>query len=355
MSDDEEASHSEEEEEEEEEEEQKRSAEEEERKKKEESEAEKALKKRREAQRPETTGALDETAKELLESNRHERERMEDEIQELRRRNERRKKEREIEEKRLASERAAEDERRKAAEEAKRRMKSEEEEKRQRERAKKMAEFEKWKNPPKPNFVIAKRSGSAEPEDDDEEEKDQAEDGKGRKSKEQLEAEKRAILQQRIKPLAIEGFDKNKLAEKAKELHNLIHRLEGEKYDLEKQFKAQQFDMMELAERARQANKVGKGGLKRIQPGPDDNVDKIQERFAGAPAKVEMYSKYERQKDKRSYDDRLNLYTGPQFVYPPERIKPKKVVAWNEEGIPIYSTGDEGQAATGAVSADAEE
>ena len=52
--------------------------------------------------------------------------------------------------------------------EAKRRMKSEEEEKRQRERAKKMAEFEKWKNPPKPNFVIAKRSGSAEPGSDDE-------------------------------------------------------------------------------------------------------------------------------------------------------------------------------------------
>lgn len=74
---------------------------------------------------------------------------------------------------------------------------------------------------------------------------DQAEDGKARKSKEQLEAEKRAILQQRIKPLGIEGFDKSKLAEKAKELHSLIFRLEGEKYDLEKQFKAQQFDVRE--------------------------------------------------------------------------------------------------------------
>lgn len=346
MSED-EASHSEEEEEEEEEEETKKPAHEE-------SEAEQAMKKRREAAQRQNTTGLDESAKDLLESNRHERERMEDEIRELRQRNERRKKEREIEEKRLASERAAEDERRRAAEEAKRRQKSEEEERRQKERAKKMAEFEKWKNPPKPNFVIAKRSESTE--EDDEEDEEKTEGAKGKKSKEQLEMEKRAILKQRIKPLEIEGFDAAKLAEKAKELHNLIYRLEGEKYDLEKHFKAQQFDMMELAERARQANKVGKGGLKRIQPGPDDNVDKIQERFAGAPAKIEMYSKYERQKDKRSYDERLTLYTGPQFIYPPERIKPTKIIRWSEEGLPIYaSANDLDQHADGAPEAVAAE
>jgi len=40
----------------------------------------------------------------------------------------------------------------------------EEEERKQRERAMKKAEFEKWKNPPKPNFVISKRSGSADDE-----------------------------------------------------------------------------------------------------------------------------------------------------------------------------------------------
>jgi troponin T len=329
MSDDEEEVQSEEEEEE---------SDDEDRRKKE-SEAEKALKKRREQQLHETKG-LDETAKELLELNRQERDRMEDEINELRRRNERRKKEREVEEKRLAAERAAEDERRKAAEESKRRQKLEDEERRQRERAMKKAEFEKWKNPPKPNFVISKRSGSADEELEEEEEKVE---GKGRKSKEQLEAEKRAILKQRIKPLEVDGFDAAKLSEKAKELHAMIYRLEGEKYDLEKRFKAQQIDMMELAERARQANKVGKGGLKRLQPGPDDNVDKIQERFAGAPAKIEMYSKYERQKDKRSYDERLTLYTGPQYVYPPERIKPTKIVGWNEEGLPMYREHEAGQ------------
>jgi len=68
-------------------------------------------------------------------------------------------------------------------------------------------------------------------------------EGKGRKSKEQLEAEKRAILKQRIKPLEIDGLDAPKLTEKAKELHTMIYRLEGEKYDLEKRFKSQQIDV----------------------------------------------------------------------------------------------------------------
>jgi hypothetical protein len=65
------------------------------------------------------------------------------------------------------------------------------------------------------------------------------------KSKEQLEAEKRAILGQRrpIQALNINGFDAGQLKEKAKELHALLSRLESEKYDLEKCFKGQQFDV----------------------------------------------------------------------------------------------------------------
>lgn len=64
-----------------------------------------------------------------------------------------------------------------------------------------------------------------------------------KKSKEQLEAEKRAILGQRIQALNIDGFDAGQLKEKAKELHALLSRLESEKYDLEKRFKGQQFDV----------------------------------------------------------------------------------------------------------------
>jgi len=58
-----------------------------------------------------------------------------------------------------------------------------------------------------------------------------------------LEAEKRAILKQRIKPLEIDGMDQSQLAEKARELHTQIVRLEGEKYDLEKRFKQLQVEV----------------------------------------------------------------------------------------------------------------
>lgn len=297
----------------------------------EETEAEQVMKKRREPPKVDSSG-LEEADKELLSNNREERSRMDDEIRELRDRNEKRKKEREIDEKRLASERSAEDSRRKAEEEERKRKKEEDEQRRKGERAQKMAEFEKWKTPPKANFVISKKIASG---GGDEAEQEEGE-GKARKSKEQLEAEKKAILKQRMKPLDIDGCDNAKLAEKAKELHTLLARLEGEKYDLEKRFKIMQSEMTQLAERARQANKVGKEGtVKRI----DDSSDKIMERYAGAPLKVEMFSKYERQKDKRTYDDRKVLYTGPQFGCPAERIKPQKAVAWNEEGLPIYSEG----------------
>jgi len=270
----------------------------------------------------------------LLDNNRHERSRMEDEIRELRDRNEKRKKEREIEEKRLASERSAEDARRKADEEDRKRKKEEDESRKKGERALKMAEFEKWKTPPKANFVISKKLASASGEEGDDQEEVE---GKARKSKEQLEAEKQAILKQRLKPLEIDGADTGKLTEKAKELHTLLARLEGERYDLEKRFKNMQVEMMQLAERARQANKVGKEGtVKRVATQADESSDKIMERFAGAPSKVEMFSKYERQKDKRTYDDRKVLYTGPQFGYPADRIKPNKIVKWSEEGLPLY-------------------
>lgn len=274
---------------------------------------------------------LEEADKELLENNRQERSKMDDEIRELRERNEKRKKEREIEEKRLASERSADDARRKADEEERKRKKEEDEIRKKGERAQKMAEFEKWKSPPKANFVISKKA-AAEGGGEEVEEGE----GKAKKSKEQLDAEKQAILRQRLKPLDIDGADQTKLAEKAKELHTLLSRLEGEKYDLEKRYKLMQQEMQLLAERSRQANKVGKEGtVKRIN---ESGQDKIMERYAGAPLKVEMFSKYERQKDKRTYGDRKVLYTGPMFGGPPDRIQPQKFVGWTEEGLPIYTT-----------------
>jgi len=297
-----------------------------------ENEGELAMKKRRE-KTTESSG-LEEADKELLQNNQQERDRMDDEIRELRERNEKRKKEREIEEKRLAAERSADDARRKADEEERKRKKEEDEIRKKGERAQKMAEFEKYKTPAKANFVISKKAAA---EGGGEEEQEEVE-GKAKKSKEQLEAEKQAILRQRLKPLDIDGADNQKLSDKAKELHSLLCRLEGEKYDLEKRFKVMQQEMTQLAERARAANIVGKEGtVKRIND--TAGADRITERFAGVPLKVEMFSKYERQKDKRSYGDRKVLYTGPQFGCPAERIKPNKSISWTEEGLPIYTEG----------------
>jgi len=297
-------------------------------------EAQKAMEKRREKQAKLAEG-LDDAAQEVLEQSRLERERMEEEINELRLRSEQRKKEREAEEKRLAVKRAEEEAQRKALEEEKLAKKREEEKKRQERREALLAEFEKRRTPKGRNFVIRKKEGGEEDEEEDEEE-DQA--TKDRKSKEQQEQEKRAILAQRIKEIRYEELDStSKLIDKSKELHSQIVRLESEKYDLEKRYKTQQYDMMELAERARQMNQVGKqGSLKRITP-KEDEVDKVQERYAGAPAKVEMFSRYERQKDKRTYGDRHVVFHGPTWCYPAARIAPKRIVRWEEDtGLPIY-------------------
>ena len=298
------------------------------------SEGELALRKRRDQNEESHSTGLDEADQELLEQNEIERGQLEEEIDQLKERSERRKKEREQEDKRLAAERAAEDARRKGEEEERKRKKEEEEQKRLHARQQKAAEREKWKQPPKANFVISKREQGGEEEGEAEAE------GAGKKSKEQLEAEKRAILAQRIKPLEIDGFDSGRLVDKIKELHSLIHRLEGEKYDLEHRYKVTQVQLTELADRARQATKAG--DVKRIHAGTDDAVDRIQTRFAGAPSKVEMYSKYERQKDKRTYVERHVLYTGPQYALPTERIPATRIVNWNDEGLPIYAGGEGG-------------
>ena len=294
------------------------------------SEAELAMQRRRAAKKIDTS-TLDEESQELLEANSQLRAQMEEEIMELRQRSERRKKEREQEERELAARRSEEEARRKKEEEERNSKKLAEEEEKRKARAAKMAEFEKWKNVSSPNFVITKKSGDAEEATEGEDE-----EGGEKKSKEQLEAEKRAILEQRIPKLDIAGADSGKLTEKAKELHALIMRLESEKYDLEKRFKTQQYDMMELAERARQMNKVGRGGLKRVTLGQDEQ-DLMQEKFAGCPSRILMFSPFERQKDMRSWRERRDVFTGPMYRLPEGRVEQRRILKFNEaDGQPFY-------------------
>ncbi|XP_048241577.1 troponin T, skeletal muscle-like isoform X10 [Haliotis rufescens] len=228
---------------------------------------------------------------EYEEMRREAREKEAQEIQELRERRERRKAEREAEEVRLTELRAQEEARRKAEEEVRKRKKAEEEIriKEEKERKKREAE-ERLKKSKKPNFVITKRSDSEKGSGGPERgvlEPLNADDMQ--KSKEQLEEEKRAILAQRINPLSIEGFTSDKLLGRAKELVETIRRLEGDKYDLEQRFKRQQYDMIELAERARQMNKgKGKRGVSSVQV--DESFDRLADKFTSAPVSIPHYN-----------------------------------------------------------------
>ena len=53
-------------------------------------------------------------------------------------------------------------------------------------------------------------------------------------------------------------------------------------------------------------------------------------------AKIVMFSQFERQKDNRTYVDRRDIFIGPTYVLPPNRINPTKILKWSEDGLPIY-------------------
>jgi len=294
-------------------------------------EAELAMQRRRQNAQISSEG-LDESAKELLEANAAERDLMAQEIDELRSRSERRKRERIEEEKEIQARRAEEEARRRQEEDERKTQKAEQERERKEKRDAQMQEFAKISTAAKPNFVVIKKSSELVSGGGEEE----ADENSNKMSKEQMEQERKAILSQRIQPLEIDGFDEGKLTEKAKWLHREILRLEGEKYDLEKRFREQQNDMLEMAERARNINKVGKTGLKRVVL-KDDERDTIQERYSGAPSKIELYSRFERQPDKRDYKSKAVVFTGATYLFPADRIKPTRIIKWDENsGLPIY-------------------
>uniref|UniRef100_A0A183B1X5 tRNA-synt_1d domain-containing protein n=1 Tax=Echinostoma caproni TaxID=27848 RepID=A0A183B1X5_9TREM len=135
-----------------------------------------------------------------------------------------------------------------------------------------------------------------------------------------LEAERKSIIEQRVPPLNVSGMSIEQLKAKAKELHDLLFRIEGENYDLGQRFKRQSYDMQELAERARQMNKG-------------------RERSWGWPMVV-MYSQYERVKDPRSFKERRTVFAGENYVEEFQRIAPKHQIVMTDEGFQVVSGGD---------------
>merc|ERR1719216_114448 len=137
------------------------------------------------------------------------------------------------------------------------------------------------------------------------------------KTKEQLEEEKKISLSIRIRPLELDDMDTDSLKSKAKELWELIVKLETERYDLEEKVKRQDYDLKELKERQRQQNKQ-----KAIKLGLDP------EALTGKyPPKIRMYSKYERRTDTRTYEDRRKLYQGGREVLYSESLEK----SWKEK------------------------
>ncbi|XP_045176678.1 troponin T, skeletal muscle-like isoform X5 [Mercenaria mercenaria] len=220
-------------------------------------------------------------------------------IEELKRKRKERQAERAEEEKRLAEQRREEEARRKVEEEERKKKRAEEEEKRRREKERRRLEAEKRKGPKTPNFTIVKKEGGDETE---EEEKKSPQ-----KTKEELEKAKKAALASRITPLAdISSMSTDQLTEIAKDLHEQIRKLVTYMYDTEERFKRQQYDIVELQERARAMSKTKKKGISSIQV--DDSYDRMNDRFSNAPPKILLCSKYERHTDDRSFDQRYKLY-----------------------------------------------
>merc|ERR1739838_189711 len=132
------------------------------------------------------------------------------------------------------------------------------------------------------------------------------------KSKEQMDIEKQNIILSRIVPFGIEGLDYDALCERAKALHQVIWNLEANCYDYQQKFERQNYDMMELAERARQMNR-GRRKTPAGHTGLGGSVFPwIAQNFATAPPKISLFSKYERQKDRRTFGERRLIYQDPE-------------------------------------------
>ncbi|CAF4331369.1 unnamed protein product, partial [Rotaria magnacalcarata] len=131
------------------------------------------------------------------------------------------------------------------------------------------------------------------------------------KSPEQLEQEKRSIIAQRVPALNLDGNGKEDLVEKAKQFHNLLQQLHGAIYELTERFERQKYDMVELTERARQIEK-GKAKTRKsniVHTGLGGGIfTGVNDVTAKAPAKVSLFSRYERLTDRRTYKDRRDVF-----------------------------------------------
>ncbi|VDM52078.1 unnamed protein product [Angiostrongylus costaricensis] len=234
------------------------------------------------------------------ERRRIEREKEEEELKKLKEKQERRRLEREQEEREQA-ERRKQDEDRRRKEEEDRKAKQEEEKRRKDEekmRRQQMsgAAFTATAGQGGRNFVIPKKT---ENRNDKFGNIVQAKQEMGM-TKEQQEEAKRSFLASVARGIPLSSdLQSSDLKVKIKELHQRICKLEAEKYDLEKRHERQEYDLKELNERQRQVarNNALKQGI--------DPADAAASKY---PPKVQIVSKYDRQIDRRNFNERRRVY-----------------------------------------------
>merc|ERR1712173_219509 len=77
---------------------------------------------------------------------------------------------------------------------------------------------------------------------------------RGGGNKQTVREKKRKVLAERRKPLNIDHLAKDKLTDKAKELHKYFIQMENEKYDLEVVLERQKYDISQLRQRVNELN-----------------------------------------------------------------------------------------------------
>jgi len=166
------------------------------------------------------------------------------------------------------------------------------------------------------------------------------------KSPEQLEQEKRSVLNQRVPNLSLDGKTKDQLVEQAKQLHNLLSQLHGAIYELTERFERQKYDMVELSERARQIEK-GKAKTRKsniVHTGLGGGLfSGLNDITTQAPTKVSLFSRYERVTDRRTYKDRRDVWASEKKQAEIERERPKakiKHITPPPEDNPLKKKGE---------------
>jgi len=237
------------------------------------------------------------------EKRRIEKEKEDEDLRALKEKQARRQQEREEEEKLLAERRREEEERRKADEEARKAKAEEIKARKDEEKKKRLAAMQGLQQ-----TAITLDIPKKDPKDDKFDKfGNVVKKVEKKETKEEHEQNKAKHMKSVVGEPNFSGMNLVDLKKRVTDMHARISKLEAARYDLEKRTDRQEYDLKELNERQRQMhrNKALKKGLD-----PDEAANTRH------PPKMPTASKYDRQKDRRSYGDRRTLFESDKTKKP---------------------------------------